>query len=211
MLIESDQLRASKALQNEVSEIVSSEFTGTLSHQWAVYIHGKILTRLASISLKLESASKADDSEAFRDAIQAVTSLLSAPDAEFEEESKDLQAELKSRIEPWSGLLTITLSISPELKSIQSQRVKDLGQVVEELISNSIRHGKATRIDLKILHSDESDIQIIALDDALVAPTDSATTAGLGTRIFNLASDGRWSITRIETSTEFRLTMSMDY
>jgi hypothetical protein len=49
------------------------------------------------------------------------------------------------------------------------------------------------------------------LDDALVAPTDSATTAGLGTRIFNLASDGRWSITRIETSTEFRLTMSMDY
>jgi hypothetical protein len=209
MLIENDQLRASKALEKEVSEIVSSEFTGTLSHQWAVYIHGKILTRLASISLKLDSASKAEDTEGFSEALQTLTSLLSAPDAEFEEESKDLQAELKSRIEPWSGLLTITLSISPELKSIQSPRVKDLGQVVEELISNSIRHGKATRIELKVLRSEDSDIQIIALDDALVAPTDSGRTAGLGTRIFNLASDGRWSITRVGPSTEFRLTMSM--
>jgi signal transduction histidine kinase len=211
MLIDTDQLRASKALQEDVSEIVSSEFTGALSHQWAVYIHGKILTRLASVSLKLESASKAEDSEAFSEAIQTLTSLLSAPDAEFEEESKDLQAELKSRIEPWAGLLTISLIISPELKLVKNPRVKDLGQVVEELISNSIRHGKATRINLKILQSDESTIQIIALDDALVAPTESETTAGLGTRIFNLASDGRWSITRVGPSTEFALSMGMDH
>ena len=210
LLIETNQLRASKALQKEVSGIASNEFQGNLSHQWAVYIHGKILTRLASISLKLDSASKAEDTEAFSEALQTLTSLLSAPDAEFEEESKDLQAELKSRIEPWSGLLTITLSISPDLESIQSPRVKDLGQVVEELISNSIRHGKATRIDLKISHSEGSDIQITALDDATVSPPESANNAGLGTRIFNLASDGRWSIAQVGSSTEFRLTMGMD-
>jgi two-component sensor histidine kinase len=108
-------------------------------------------------------------------------------------------------------LLTISLIISPELKLVKNPRVKDLGQVVEELISNSIRHGKATRINLKILQSDESTIQIIALDDALVAPTESETTAGLGTRIFNLASDGRWSITRVGPSTEFALSMGMDH
>jgi two-component sensor histidine kinase len=210
LLIETNQLRASKALQKEVLGIVSNEFQGNLSHQWAVYIHGKILTRLASISLKLDSASKAEDTQAFGEALQTLTSLLSAPDAEFEEESKDLQAELKSRIEPWSGLLTITLSISPDLKSIQSPRVKDLGQVVEELISNSIRHGKATRIDLKISHSEGADIQITALDDATVSPSESANNAGLGTRIFNLASDGRWSIAQVGSSTEFRLTMGMD-
>jgi two-component sensor histidine kinase len=210
LLIDAGQLKASKALQKEVSKIVSNEFMGNVSHQWAVYIHGKILTRLASISLKLESASKAEDTQAFSDALQALNSLLSAPDAEFEEESKDLQTELKSRIEPWSGLLTITLSISPELKSIQNPRVKDLGQVVEELISNSIRHGKATRINLELTRTDASDLAIIALDDALVAPTEQATIAGLGTRIFNLASDGRWSITRVGLSTEFRLAMGMD-
>jgi two-component sensor histidine kinase len=210
-LIQSNQLRASKALQKEISSIVALEYEGNLSHHWAVYIHGKILTRLASLSLKLESASKAGDTKTFVQTIETLTSLLSTPDAEFEEEARDLQEELKSRLEPWRGLLKTTLRISPELKTLQGPRVRDLGQVIEELISNSIRHGKATRIDLRVTPLEGKDLQIIALDDALVSPAETESPAGLGTRIFNLASDGRWSISRVGSSTEFRLTMGMDF
>jgi two-component sensor histidine kinase len=210
-LIQTNQLRASKALQKEISSIVALEFQGNLSHQWAVYIHGKILTRLASLSLKLESASKAGDAKAFSKTIETLTSLLSSPDAEFDEAAHDLESELKSRLEPWEGLLKITLSITPEIKTLQGSRVRDLGQVVEELISNSIRHGKATRIDLKIAPSEGRGLQIIALDDARVSPSETSKASGLGTSIFNLASDGRWSFSRIGSSTEFRLTMGMDF
>ena len=34
--------------------------------------------------------------------------------------------------------------------------------------------------------------------------------SGLGTHIFNLASDGRWSIKRVGSTTEFRLTMTLE-
>lgn len=209
-LINNDQLKASKALQAEVKKTVSEEFSMNLSHQWAVFIHGKILTRLAATSLKLEAVSTASDQKAFRETIQSLNALLSSPDAEFLEASKDLESEISSRLKPWSGLLDIKLSIDPGLKSFSSPRVRDLGEVLEELISNSIRHGKAKSIDLKVVRSGQKDVQIIAIDDAVIPLPETNKTKGLGTRIFNLASDGRWSITRVGPSTEFRLTMEIE-
>jgi two-component sensor histidine kinase len=137
-------------------------------------------------------------------------SLLSTPDAEFEEESTDLETEINSRLKPWIGLLDISLYVDPDLKSIRNPRVRDLGEVIEELISNSIRHGKAKKIELKVVRAGHKDIEITALDDAVVQPPEFAIRSGLGTRIFNLASDGRWSITRNGSSTEFRLIMGIE-
>lgn len=208
-LINNDQLRASKALQDEVKKTVSEEFSMNLSHQWAVFIHGKILTRLAATSLKLEAASTASDPKAFSETIQSLNSLLSSPDAEFLEASKDLESEISSRLKPWIGLLDIKISIDSGLKSFSSPRVRDLGEVLEELISNSIRHGKAKSIDLKVIRLGQKDVEIIAVDDAVNPLPETAKTTGLGTRIFNLASDGRWTITRVGPSTEFRLTMAL--
>jgi two-component sensor histidine kinase len=136
--------------------------------------------------------------------------LLSTPDAEFEEESTDLETEINSRLKPWIGLLDINLYVDPDLKSIRNPRVRDLGEVIEELISNSIRHGKAKKIELKVLRAGHKDIEITALDDAVVQPPEFTIRSGLGTRIFNLVSDGRWSITRSGSSTEFRLIMGIE-
>ena len=47
----------------------------------------------------------------------------------------------------------------------------------------------------------------IAIDDAAVAPLELGERTGLGTRIFNLVSDGRWGLTREDASTIFRLVM----
>jgi two-component sensor histidine kinase len=136
--------------------------------------------------------------------------MLSAPDVEFEQEATDLQTELANRLDPWQGLLDIDLKIDQNLKSIRNSRVRDIGEVTEELISNSIRHGKAKEIALTITRLDERDIQIVAVDNALIAPQESAQRTGLGTRIFNLASDGRWSLKRVGLTTEFRLTMEIE-
>jgi two-component sensor histidine kinase len=209
-LIQEDKLEASPALQRKVAQQVNSEFLRNLSHQWAVYIHGKILTRLAAFALKLETDSDANSVVAFDETVQALISLLSAPDSEFEHTPTDLETEISSRLKPWIGLLDISLSIDPDLKSIQNPRVRDLGEVIEELISNSIRHGKAKRINLRVTRLDQKDIEIAASDDATIAPSKDFQNIGLGTRIFNLASDGRWSIQRVGHATHFKLTMGIE-
>jgi two-component sensor histidine kinase len=209
-LIRNDELKASGALKDEVTKTVTEEFSYNLSHQWAVYIHGKILTRLAANSLKLEAAYNAENSKEFEKALERLNALLKEPDAEFEFATSELHEEVASRLNPWVGLLDIDLHIDPALGSIQSPRVRDLGEVIEELISNSIRHGKARRIELKVLRSGAKDIEIVAIDDSSVAPSSADQKSGLGTRIFNLASDGRWSVKRVGSTTEFKLTMTLE-
>jgi signal transduction histidine kinase len=210
-LIRSDQLKASSALQNTVSRIVSEEFSHALSHRWAIYIHGKILTRLAASALKLETACISEDSTKFDETIDSLIALLKNPDAEFEQEVLDLGSEIRSRLDPWLGLLNIQIEIDSDLEKIRSPRVKDLGEVIEELVSNSMRHGKAESIVLRVIRSGDNNILIKAIDDSSVAPVDSNTRYGLGTRIFNLASDGKWSIERVELETVFTLEMSLEF
>lgn len=209
-LIRRDELRASETLQNKVRDVVRDEFSQNLSHEWALFIHGKILTRLAATSLKLGAAANNDDQETFSETINNLQSLLTNPDLGFDEESVDLQSEVASRLDPWRGLLCITLVIDDEIATVQNSRVRDIGQVIEELISNSIRHGRAEKIDLKIVRAGNGHIEITALDDATNPPHELISKSGLGTRIFNLASDGQWSISRVGSSTVFKLSMSIE-
>ena len=209
-LIRNDELKASSALQVAVTKVVSDEFSHALSHRWAIFIHGKILTRLAATAIKLETASQAGDTQTFNAAIDSLISLLKNPDAKFDQEVTDLETEVNSRLDPWLGLLEIELHIDQELMSVRNERVREVGEVIEELISNSMRHGKAQKVDLRVIKSGDKDIQIIATDDAAIAPPEYQGRFGLGTRIFNLASDGRWSITRVESGTEFKLTMAIE-
>lgn len=209
-LVRNDKLIASDALQNKVKEVAIDDFSKYLYQQWAVFIHGKILTRLAATSLKLQVAARTEDTQSFNATLQSLFNLLSTPDADFEEESTDLETEVTSRLVHWRGLLQINVHINQELKSLRSERVKNVGEVIEELISNSNRHGKAKKIDLRIVRSEGNNIEIIAIDNALIPPANPPVKLGLGTRIFNLVSDGRWYIKRVGLFTEFKLTMTME-
>jgi len=209
-LIKSNQLKASSALQDAVTKVVSDEFSHALSHRWAIFIHGKILTRLAATALKLETAANAGDSQTFNGTVDSLIDLLKNPDADFEQDAMDLKSEVSSRLDPWIGLLDVDLHIDSEVESITNPKVRELGEVIEELVSNSMRHGKAHKISLWVAKAGDRDICIRAIDDSTVAPPEEITRYGLGTRIFNLASDGRWSITRVESGTEFKLTMAIE-
>lgn len=209
-LVRKDKLKASEALNAKVRKAAIDDYSQYLYQQWATFIHGKILTRLAATSLKLRESSRVGDAQAFNETLQSLLSLLSKPDVDFDEESRDLQSEVTSRLAPWRGLLEITVHIDPELNSLRNARVKSIGEVIEELISNSIRHGKAKKIDLRVNRSNGKDVEIVAIDNAVIPPPQTQVEFGLGTRIFNLVSDGRWSITCVGLFTEFRLTLAID-
>ena len=209
-LVKNDEIVASKELRDVVTKMVGDEFAHTLAHRWAIFIHGKILTRLAATALKLETSKNAGDFDSYRSTLKALTDLLSKPDSEFEEAEINLELEIASRLDPWLGLVEVDLHIDEDLKKVRSARVHDVGEVVEEIISNSMRHGKSQSVSLRVIRLGKKDIEITAVDDASIAPPIDQTRFGLGTRIFNLASDSRWSITRVDSSTVFKLVMAIE-
>jgi two-component sensor histidine kinase len=207
--ITGDKIYASSSLKEEISNIVMNEVKQSMSHQWATFIHGKILTRLAATSLKLEQAFVNDDTNNFEVGLANIKSLLSDPTREFEQNIFDLKTEISSRLDPWDGLITIKVKIEPELADISNERVRDLGEVIEEIISNSVRHGGSQNISINITSITHPDIVIHIEDDGVNPLPLSPSRIGLGTKILNLVSDGRWSISRTDLKTTVELKMSL--
>jgi len=206
-LIKENEIVASKALEKSISQIIANELAHTYSHRWAIYVHGKILTRLAATGLRLELAYSQSDIAGFNAGLQAILELLDNPDEQFGQITLNLKSETATRLDPWMGLLHIHTEIDQSLELIENSRVSDYGEAIEEIISNSIRHGKAQNITLRVKQHGEKELEITVEDDSTTAPPIHPTRIGLGTRIFNLVSDGRWSISRVGSSTRFHLVM----
>lgn len=207
--ITNDVIYTSQSLNSAISKIVKDEFKQSMSHQWAIYIHGKILTRLAATSLKLQQAVDNNDVENLEAGLNSLKVILENPTKDFDQNPMTLKAEIASRLDPWEGLITINVVIDPALEMVSNDRVKDLGEVIEEVISNSVRHGGSQNISIKITSSDHPDIQLMIEDDAVNPLPLVPARIGLGTKILNLVSDGRWSISHLDAKTTVKLTMSL--
>ena len=207
--IRSDQIYASPALKSSISKILFGEAKQSMSHLWATFIHGKILTRLAATSLKLEQAVSSDDIESFEASLKNIVLVLEDPTKEFEQNTLTLKSEISSRLDPWEGLISIKLALDSALENVSNDRVHDLGEVVEEIISNSVRHGGSENISINITSGIHPDIHIQIEDDAVNPLPLVPSRIGLGTKILNLVSDGRWSISRANAKTTVKLTMSL--
>ena len=207
--IRSDEIYTSHSLNTAISKIVRDEFKQSMSHQWATFIHGKILTRLAATSLKLQQAVDHNDLENFESGLKNLKTILDNPTAEFDQNLMNLKSEIASRLNPWEGLITIKVSVDPVLEMVTNDRVKDLGEVIEEIISNSVRHGGSQNISIIITSSDHPDIKLLIEDDAINPLPLVPSRIGLGTKILNLVSDGRWSISHVDAKSTVKLTMSL--
>ena len=207
--IRSDEIYTSHSLNTAISKIVRDEFKQSMSHQWATFIHGKILTRLAATSLKLQQAVDHNDLENFESGLKHLKTILENPTAEFDQNLMNLMSEIASRLDPWEGLITIKVSVDPVLEMVVNDRVKDLGEVIEEIISNSVRHGGAQNISISITSRDHPDIKLVIEDDAINPLPLVPSRIGLGTKILNLVSDGRWSISHVDAKSTVKLTMSL--
>jgi hypothetical protein len=207
--IKSDEIYASSSLKEAISNIVKDEFKQSMSHQWATFVHGKILTRLAATSLKLEQAVTHNDNNSFDVGLKNIISVLSDPTREFEQITFDLKTEISSRLDPWEGLIAITIKIDPVLMDISNERVKDLGEVIEEIIANSVRHGGSNCISISITSANHPDVKVKIEDDAVNPLPLGPTRIGLGTKILNLVSDSRWSISHDGGKTTVNLKMAL--
>ena len=207
--IANDEVYASASLKGTILGIVRTEFEQSMSHQWATFIHGKILTRLAATSLKLEQAVSNNDVKSFEFSLQNLSHVLENPTKDFDVVNMKLKEEVGSRLNPWEGLISIKVKIDPDLENIANDRVRNLGEVIEEIISNSVRHGSSQNIAISITRSTHPDVYIEIEDDALKPLPLGQSRIGLGTKILNLVTDGRWSISHVEGKTTVNLTMSL--
>lgn len=133
---------------------------------------GELADQLGEIVANLEKLSGIDTQESVSPT--TTTSVVSLQDA-------------------WAGLLDVRIDDTSRMlldEVLASQ--PEFIELLREAINNAHRHGRADRVDIAATHSDTA-VQVVCTDDGY-GPTGGH--AGLGSALFDLWTDGSWSLTQ---------------
>jgi len=151
-----------------------------LAKEVASVLHGVVQGRLA-----VAQRSSEDSAALARQALNEGIELLSASSVTTAVTAAQLAREVS---EPWLPLIEVDIRADDGI--IPAERVRDVGDVLEECLSNAFRHGAASRVDVE-LRQQEQGWLLIASDDG--SGLGEVTRTGLGTSLFDAISGNDWS------------------
>lgn len=132
------------------TDISDAEIAG----KYARYLHGDIQSTLSSTQMQLQLASDKDDLALAKSSIEKLASVLRRDHHDYAiGDAISPISKFQQIIDAWDGLATISIDV--EEGRFSDVILLKVSEVIEELVSNSIRHGGATEISVSLTSSGE--------------------------------------------------------
>jgi hypothetical protein len=165
----------------QFSPISSDDLTAARDIDLARYLHGELQAGLIATNLLLERASTTGDADLARHALRSAVDLLNQDHALV---SQTRISSPKARLEKissgWRGIADVKFTLD-WIDSLDSSTLNDVIVLIDEGVSNAIRHAQSTTISVDgILTAEFLDIEIVSDGTKM---TNNA--AGLVTRLFD--------------------------
>jgi hypothetical protein len=159
--------------------------------KWEQIIHGKLQSKIISSSIKEVNAvgSQVLADKLFRgEILDLISESLGTSSQKIANPTQII--ELVSK--PWSAVIDIQSEIDPSIakQSISPSITQRVTDVLEEAITNAVKHGGAEQVWLVIKAGSNNSLQIQVKNDG--APVGKSKRASIGTNLFN--QSGIWSI-----------------
>ena len=189
----------------ELEKLLERTKPGNVDGNYAQYLHAEVQSQLLACKLLLLKAAESDfelfPPEITRQIVERMDKLkqpYERPSARIP--SKRVEALQQS----WAGLAEISYHFSDEFSELHSY--SDIcSQLIEEAVVNSIRHGKANKIQVTgIKESDYLSIEVI--DNGQFS--ESSRHSGLGSILFNTFAHD-WSLRREPEATVLSFTIEV--
>lgn len=132
------------------ASIAASRQVAQLARESARILHGTVQTRLIACAVAIEQAAGTRDVDAFQRALSEAHAVLAQSTRFVEDDTTTLIEEVQRKVGLWSGLCVIDTIVSPDLAASGGRLARDIGRVVEEGVSNAIRHGGASVIGVRV-------------------------------------------------------------
>ena len=147
----------------------------------ARYLHGELQAGLVANSLLLERASSTGDTDLARRALRSAADIL-RQDHALVSRSKisSPQARLDRISSGWRGIAEVSIDLY-WIDDLETSILNDVIALIDEGVSNAIRHAKATTVSVTGSHLG-ADLHIKILSNGSGM---TEQTPGLGTRLFN--------------------------
>ncbi len=183
--------------EQQVAAIARTKQTAEVAREMSRVLHGAVQTRLVACAMMIDSSSKSGDETRLNLAMLEALSILQAP-LPISESEVTLGAEVARKLALWHGLCVFELQIDPRLVDVTNPEPREVGRIVEEGISNSIRHGGASKITVSVMSGADGSV-VVQIDDngsGISKPTQGKP--GIGTAMFASATGGSWSLSSLE-------------
>ena len=190
----------------DINVDVSRAANKIASRELAQHVHSNIQNQIMARALVLDNENLTG-AEINRQLSEVQNLLDLALETSSPLGDKTLLQRLEEIVARWQGFVRMNLEVELDQKLIDPVTSRTIVQIVSEAISNSVRHGLAQTVSIRISRAalDESLLEITVIDDGL-GPRSGA--AGLGTELFNVASGGDWQIKALESGgSELKITI----
>ena len=190
-----------------VQSIAASRQAAQLARESARILHGSVQTRLIACAIAIEQAAEIRDVDAFQSALHEAGEILRAPTRGDEQAETTVAEEVQRKVGLWAGLCSIDVAISPEVAAMNGRRARDVGRVVEEGLSNAVRHGRAKAITVSVEPSESgaADGVVVVVEDNGNGPGDGER--GLGSSMLDGVSSS-WELSALEPGSQLRVSLS---
>lgn len=148
-LISQDRQTITSALRERVNTHPSPN-----EERLASYLHNSLQSELTGLAYQLEKSAMTLDSQESRRSLEQLGSLISRSISEdFVNFTETPLTRITRVMEAWSGIARVQVLLEPTINEDDPRLVLAV-QVAEEGITNAVRHGQATAVDVTISRSD---------------------------------------------------------
>jgi hypothetical protein len=177
----------------QLSVLVNNKVVSTLALEASRNLHGRVQTRLLSCAAAIDRATASGDIDLLNRALVEVNDIFDgAALTQPENPILPLSKQLEQISKQWDGICATDLNLAQSLQNLDTQTASDVADVIEEAITNAVRHGEATEVDIRV--EDLNSKVGITVSDNGHFQTDG--TPGVGTEMIRLVSHGEFSLTK---------------
>ena len=192
-----DAFRASVDAQT-IAALARGHGVADVTREVAQELHGSVQTRLVACAMAMDRASSEGDRVALAAALSEAQEVLAVPLAR-PVGAASVAAEVRRKIALWGDLCEFSVEVDPDVESVARPDV--VGRIVEEGLTNAVRHGSASVIEIRV--QAEGDAVLVQVSDNGVGP--QGGSAGLGSAMLDQSSAGRWDLVRAGDWTQLRV------
>lgn len=183
-----------------IESAAASRQVAQLAREAARILHGTVQTRLIACAVAIERAASNRDAVAFQSALREAQQILSGNSFTEDDRETSLADEVQRKVFLWSGLCEVKVNTDSSADEIRGRTARDVGRVVEEGLSNAIRHGAATSIEISV--AIEKDTIVVVIHDNGIGPQPGER--GLGSAVLDGLSDS-WDLSAVPSGSRLRV------
>ena len=167
-------------LLNDIENSQALDSNSKTAEMYAKYLHGEIQSSLSSTQMQLKQAADSEDLTLGKSAIERLASIMRRDHHDYAVGNAiSAVAKFQQIIDSWNGIATVSIDIDDT--NISEVALIRVAEVIEELVSNAVRHGGASAISVDVSNI-ENDIGVIFHDDG--KPRKSGKS-GMGSSLLN--------------------------